>query len=140
MPRKIPFHKELQRGKRLREEREKIWKSRVDFGKSTNISGWTLEGWEQRGVDISCDALAVIAENGGDVAYILTGKRSSHLPEECGILNDNSQNSRVAELEIRVSEQRELIEEQRERIKLQKEKIEELRDKLADFGRGASVG
>ena len=140
MPPKLKDTTDLYRGERLVEERKKFWKSRENCSTDTGLSAASIKSWEARGGDIPSSALTVLASYGIDITYILTGERSSHLPKERGILNDDSQNSRVAELETRVSEQRELIEEQRERIKLQKETIEELRDKLADFGRGASVG
>ena len=75
MTRKNPTDNDLERGKRLKEVRKKIWKSRLDFTQSTGISHHTLEGWESRGTDISTDGLKKISEEGGDVLYILTGEK-----------------------------------------------------------------
>lgn len=69
--------KDLERGKRLLEERKKIWKSRKKFTMETKIPPTTLDNWE-RGGDISAVALKEISERGGDVIYILTGKRQKH--------------------------------------------------------------
>ena len=69
--------KDMERGKRLMIERKKIWKSRLNFVMDTGIPSGTLENWESRGGDISAVALSVLAERGGDVLYVLTGKRTA---------------------------------------------------------------
>ena len=74
-PFKLQDNNDLDRGKRLLEERKKIWKSRKKFSEETELSFRTLENWEN-GANIPCDCLREIHEHGGDIVYILTGKRS----------------------------------------------------------------
>ena len=70
--------KDLNRGKRLMEERKKIWNSREKFRIDTNLSDGNLKNWEN-GLNISCDCLREIHNHGGDIVYILTGKRNSDI-------------------------------------------------------------
>jgi len=66
------------RGKRLAEICEKILpqeKSRAARCRVLGLSESTFRNWE-KGADIDNDALASIAEHGGDVQYILTGRPS----------------------------------------------------------------
>ena len=65
---------DLARGKRLMEERKKIWKSRASFKKDTKLSDRSLQNWEN-GLDITCACLFEIHSRGGDIIYILTGER-----------------------------------------------------------------
>jgi hypothetical protein len=76
MPRKQPSSNDSARGERLLKIRKKIWGSRNEFSTATGIPAGTLEGWEKRGIDISCYALAIIAKHGGDVVFVLTGEHS----------------------------------------------------------------
>lgn len=75
MPRKVIDGTDLERGLRFMEERKKIWKSRDDFGNATGLSPRTLQNWESKGAEIPSTALKAISLNGGDVVFILTGKR-----------------------------------------------------------------
>lgn len=77
MPRKVSDNKDIERGKRFMEERKKIWKSREDFSKETQLSAGTLQNWEGKGSEIPSAALNAIADHGGDVMYILTGQRAA---------------------------------------------------------------
>lgn len=76
MPPKAPTKKDLERGKRLAQEREKIWPTRVSAARSGMIALRTLSNYEKDGVDPSSEFLRILAERGADVYYILTGKRS----------------------------------------------------------------
>lgn len=76
MPTKIIDTNDLDRGKRLLEERKKIWVSRDDFQKETGMSARSLENWENKGIDISALCLKEIAKRGGNINYILTGIRA----------------------------------------------------------------
>ncbi len=60
------------------EERKKIWNSREKFRIDTNLSDGNLKNWEN-GLNISCDCLREIHNHGGDIVYILTGKRNSDI-------------------------------------------------------------
>lgn len=67
------------RGALLEIERKKIWRSRQKFAISTGIPAGSLENWESKGVGISAECLEAIAVNGGDVTFILSGRRSPAL-------------------------------------------------------------
>ncbi len=86
-PAKITDNKDLDRGKRLSEERKKIWKSRAAFREETNLSDGSLRNWEN-GLNITCECLRAIHERGGDIIYILTGKRSQS-SNNANILTNN---------------------------------------------------
>ena len=62
-------------GKRLREEREKKWRSRRKCCEETGLKNGTLISWEMGRYPISSKGLNTLAEHGVDSSYILTGAR-----------------------------------------------------------------
>ena len=89
-PRKLKDDTDLERGRRLEEERKKIWKSRAKYREETGLSAGTLESCEARGADISASCLEIIAMRGGDIYYILTGKRTAAHAADAGAKNESS--------------------------------------------------
>lgn len=76
MSRSNPTKFDNERSSRLKEERKKIFNSRREFGELTKIPTGTLEGWELRNTNISCEGLKELDEHGIDIYYIITGKRT----------------------------------------------------------------
>ncbi len=72
-----PTTYDIERSSRLLEERNKNFNSRKEFSTLTKIPAGTLEGWEKRNVNISCEGLKELDKNGFDIYYIITGKRKS---------------------------------------------------------------
>ncbi len=112
-------NKDLNRGKRLMEERKKIWNSREKFRIETNLSDGNLKNWEN-GLNISCDCLREIHNHGGDIVYILTGKRSNPAKE----LTPQPKSEAVDFSDIKVL---------KETISKQQKEIEELRKDKEDL-------
>ncbi len=77
MSRLNPTTYDKERSSRLKEERKKIFNSRKEFGQLTKIPTGTLEGWELRNTNISCEGLKELDDHGFDIYYIITGKRKS---------------------------------------------------------------
>ncbi len=101
------------------EERRKIWKSRKKFGEDTGLSFGSLENWEN-GLNISCDCLREIHNRGGDIIYILTGKRS--LPETDARPLAQPKAVDISELKML-----------KEKLQAQEQEIEELRKDKEDL-------
>ena len=118
-PYKAKSPKDLERGERLLEERKKIWNSRAKFKHETNLSDRNLENWEN-GLDISCDCLREIHNHGGDIIYILTGKRS--LPETDARPLAQPKAVDISELKIL-----------KEKLQAQEQEIEELKKDKEDL-------
>lgn len=64
-------------GIRLREERERLGRSQTDFGASVGVKKQTQISWEKGISSPPVSALEVWMDEGVDVVYVLTGRRSS---------------------------------------------------------------
>lgn len=67
----------LSLGARLREERERLGLSQLAFGALGDVSLRTEQDWERGVSAVKSDFLAVVAQHGVDVLYVITGERLS---------------------------------------------------------------
>lgn len=74
--------------KRFKEERERLGFSQSAFAELGDATKWSLINWEAGRQTPNGAYLAVIAEHGADVLYILTGKRSMAVAEVALLPND----------------------------------------------------
>lgn len=68
-------------GERIRDERERLGFSQVDFAALAGATRKTLFNWESGAAAPNATALAVWADHGLDVLYVVTGQRSQPVPE-----------------------------------------------------------
>ena len=119
-PRKESQSPDKIRGKRLQEERKRIFKTQKEFTKYGKFSGTSVTRWEGEGLDIPASALTILAERGADIHYILTGVHT----ENIGVSNLLESDKRINELEERVAELKSQLKDKDEIISLQREKLE----------------
>lgn len=130
-PRKNTQVPDKMRGKRLQEERKKIFKTQKEFTNYGSFSGTSVTRWEGEGLDIPSSALQILANRGADIHYILTGDRSSG-----GLDLEVSRTftDKIKELEGRISELQEMLNDKREIINLKDTEIETLKSQLSNQG------
>ncbi len=85
---KTPAWKEI--GGRLREERERLGRTQIEFAELGSASKRSQTDWEQGNLVPNGEYLATIAIHGVDVGYVLTGERNSSRlsEEECLFLSE----------------------------------------------------
>ena len=72
----------MQMGERLKEERERLNFSQVQFAELVGATRKTLFNWETGVAAPNANVLAAWAAHGMDVLYVVTGQRSQPVPPQ----------------------------------------------------------